>query len=55
MDSTFCREVLPYCIENKFFTLFGKFADKPTRDQSSRGLDNSRTSGILYFTCISNL
>ena len=44
----------------------GQFADKQTRGQSSRGLDNSRTSQLadseflkimklLYFTCILNL
>jgi len=47
-------------------TLTGQFADKPTRGQSSRGLDNSRTSQLtdskflkimelLYFSCILNL
>jgi len=28
--------------------LAGQFADKPTRGQSSRGLDNSRTSQLAY-------
>jgi len=28
-------------------TLTVKFADKPTRGQSSRGLDNSRTSQLM--------
>ena len=46
--------------------LTGQLADKPTRGQSSRGLDNSRTSQLadseflkimelLYFICTSNL
>jgi len=47
-------------------TLTGQLADKPTRGQSSRGLDNSRTGQLtdseflkimklIYFTCTSNL
>jgi len=46
--------------------LTGQFADKPTRGQSSRLLDNLRTSQLadseilkimelLYFTCTLNL
>jgi len=46
--------------------LTGQLADKPTRGQSSRGLDNSRTSQLadseflkimelLYFVCTLNL
>ena len=46
--------------------LTGQLADKPTRGQSSRGLDNSRTSQLadsgilkimelLYFICTLNL
>jgi len=46
--------------------LTGQLADKPTRGQSSRGLDNSRTSQLadskfikimelLYFICTLNI
>jgi len=46
--------------------LTGQLADKPTRGQSSRGLDNSRTAQLadneflkimelLYFICTLNL
>jgi len=46
--------------------LTGQLADKPTRGQSRRGLDNSRTGQLadseflkimelLYFTCTLNL
>jgi len=45
-----------------FYPLTGQLADKPTRGQSSRGLDNSRTGQLadneflkimelLYFIC----
>jgi len=47
-------------------TLTGQLADKPTRGQSSRGLDNSQTGkladseflkimDLLYFNCTLNL
>ena len=49
-----------------FKKLTGQLADKPTRGQSSRGLDNSRTGQLadseflknmelLYFICTLNL
>jgi len=48
------------------FALTGQLADKPTRGQSGRGLDNSRTGQLadneflknmelLYFICTLNL
>jgi len=48
------------------YTLAGQFVDKPTRGQSSRGLDNSRTgqladseflkiTELLNFICTLNL
>jgi len=48
------------------YLLTGQIADKPTRGQSSRGLDNSRTGQLayseflkimelLYFICTLNL
>jgi len=51
---------------NVVLKLTGQLADKPTRDHSSRGLDNSRTSQLadseflktmelLYFICTLNL
>jgi len=33
-------------VTNFIHMLTGQFADKPTRGQSSRGLDNSRTSQL---------
>jgi len=52
----------PYSAEPRSKTLTGQLADKPTRGQSSRGLDNSRTGQLadseflkimelLYFIC----
>ena len=56
-----------YCITSALgVTVIGQLADKPTRGQSSRGLDNSRNSQLadseflnimelLYFVCTLNL
>ena len=55
-----------YALQTVTVRLTGQLADKPTRGQSSRGLDNSRTGQLadseflkimelLYFICTLNL
>ena len=41
-----CRRHPVGCIEILHRPLTGQLADKPTRDQSSRGLDNSQTGQL---------